>query len=641
MSDNNHIDRLEQGLYSRKHKQEPHDDRSSQTPADFEVGEKWSDEDKITDLITAEQLRSKEDKNSLFKKILFGSVIFCILAIGVALFMFFGGGNLVSANNIDIQVVGPSSVSGGEELSLDVVIKNNNRADLEGVNLLVVYPDGTRVAGNVTEPLERQRETIGRVPARGEVRKTVKSVLFGEKESIKEISITLEYRIQGSSATFFKDKKYEAAIKTSPVIVTIKNPSEINSNQDIEFVIDLASNSGETLQNLLFKAEYPFGFVFGSADPKPLRDNSLWSIGNLAPNDKRIITIKGRLQGQNDEERTFRFSTGIANEDKQEELGATFSVLSQSVRIRRPFLAVDVSLGGQNTDTVVQGLGERIQTNVIWTNNLPNQLLNGRVEVKLSGNAFDKSSVSPSGGGYYRSLDSTIVWDKAVNAELGNIEPGERGIVGFNFSPLTSLPVGAQNEQITVEVTVSGSQINDLGKPEVVETKVSRVVKLASSVNLTARTLRSIGPFENSGPIPPRADQETTYTIVWSLTNSLNTVSQTRVRGELPPYVKWAGLADPAVESVAYDENTREVVWNVGDLRSGTGFTTSPREVAFQVIVEPSLSQVGNAVVILQTSNFLGDDRFTEKQISGTAPSISTRFLTDPMFRPGDEAVEK
>jgi len=641
MSDKHHIDRLEQNLYSRKHAQEAHDDRSSVTPGEFTVGEKWSETEGIKELIMLDEEKKRQIKNTFFKKVLIGSVIFCIIAIGAALFMFYGGGNIVSADNIDIQLVGPSNVPGGEELSLDIIIRNNNRADLEGVNFLVEYPEGARVAGNVSNVLERQRETIGIVPARGEVRKTVKSVLFGEKESIKEISITLEYRIQGSSATFFKDKKHEVVIKSSPIIVSIKNPSEINSNQDIEFVVDIASNSTELIKNILFKAEYPFGFVFSSGNPKPLLNNTLWDLGDLLPNDKRTIRIKGRLQGQNEEERTFRFSTGIANEQKREELGAVFSALSQSIKIRRPFLAVDLSLDGEHSDTVIATLGKRIQTNVVWTNNLPGQLLNGRVEVKISGEAFDRSSVSVSGGGYYRSLDNTIVWDKAVNGELASIEPGEKGVVGFTFALLGALLPNAQNQQIQIDVAVSGNQINDLGKPEIVKIDLARVVKIASNANLTARTVRSIGPFENSGPIPPKADQETTYTIIWSLTNSLNTLSQTKIRSELPPYVKWTGLVDPSLESVTFDENTREVVWNAGDLRAGTGSATSPREAAFQVIVEPSLSQVGNAAVILQASSLSGEDRFTGKSVLVTTPSITTRYLTDPIYRQGDETVEK
>lgn len=640
MKDTNHIDQLEQDLYSRKFKNEPHDDRSPVTPGELEVTKDWNDSERVEDLIRLEHEKKQENKSALFKKILLGSIVFCVLAIGLALFMFFGGGNLVSADNINIQVVGPANTSGGEELSLDLVIQNNNRANLEGVTLLVEYPEGSRVAGNVSTPLERERQVIGTVPARGEVRKTVKVVLFGEKESIKEIAISLEYRIEGSSATFFKDKKYEVAIKSSPVIVTIKNPSEINSNQEIEFVIDVSSNSGEVLKNILLKAEYPFGFSFISADPKPIRDNALWSIGDFAPNEKRTIRIKGKLQGQNDEERTFRFSTGIANPEKQEELGAIFSLLSQSIKIRRPFLAVDLSFGGKGGTEPVYTAGEKVQTNVIWTNNLPTQLVNGKIEVKLSG-VFDKSSVTVSNGGYYRSLDSTIVWDKVNNSELAIMEPSERGVVNFSFSSLQNISATSVNQQMGVNVSVSANQINDLGKPEVVKTDVGNIVKLSSNTNLTTRSVRSIGPFENSGPIPPRADQETTYTIIWSLTNSFNTLSQAKVQAELPPNVKWTGLTDPAIENVTFDSNTRQIVWNAGDLRSGTGLNSEPRQVAFQISVEPSLSQVGDAIVLLGPSYFSADDRYTGKQIQFNVPSVTSRFATDPMYREGEDKVVK
>lgn len=638
--DKNHLEKLEQNIYSRKNPRELNDKRSEISSSEFDVSSGWKKDKDIQELLEQERERNEEKKATLFKKILIGSSVFFLLAVGSAAFMFFAGGNSVSAGNIDIVVIGPSATAGGEELSLDIVIENHNGASLEAVNLLVEYPEGTRTAGDIGTELTRERIPIGTVSARGETRKTLKAVLFGEKETIREIKLTLEYRIEGSSATFFKEKVYPIAISSAPIIVTIKNPTEVNSGQEVEFVLEIASNSAEMLKSVLIGVEYPFGWSFQSADPQPSIDNELWKIGDLSPGDKRTIKIRGVLVGQNDEERTFRFSTGLAQEKDPEKLGTVFGVLAQSIRISKPYLSVDLSLSGSTNPNFVAKPGDKIQANIVWTNNIQSQILGGKVEAKITGSAFDKTSVVISTGGFYRSLDGTVTWDKNGNAELGVLEPGEKGVVSFSFSALPSVS-GTTNESIKLVVTVTGSQLDGSGKPQIVSTSLERLVKISSNVGLSARVVRSIGPFENSGPIPPRADMETTYTVIWNLTNTLNTISQTKVSAQLPPYVKWAGFTDPANEKIDFNQDTNTVTWDAGDLHSGTGVNSSPRSAAFLVTLEPSLSQVATTPVILQTSTLSGYDRFTESQISATAPSLTTQFASDPSFKQGDGTVTK
>ena len=57
--------------------------------------------------------------------------------------------------------------------------------------------------------------------------------------------------------------------------------------------------------------------------------------------------------------------------------------------------------------------------------------------------------------------------------------------------------------------------------------------------------VRSIGPFENMGPIPPKADNETTYTIIFSLSSPFNDINSVEVTGSLPSYIAWKNLTSP------------------------------------------------------------------------------------------------
>jgi len=641
--DRHRIDSVEQDVYSRKQSAKQYvDERSPITAGEFDVNADWNKEGgNLEELLLRERMQKEVNQGTLFKKILIGSIIFFLLAVGAAAFVFLRGSNFVSGNNIDIEVVGPSAIDGGEELSYDLVIKNNNGAALESSTVTVQYPEGSRVVGNMATELSIVKEDVGALSSRAETRKTYKAVLFGEKDAIKQIKITYEYRLKDSGATFYKDKNYDIAIKSTPIDVTIEYPSEVNSNDEVNFVVTIASNSGETLSNLLLKVEYPFGFTFQSADVKAA-DNAgtLWRVGDLASTQKQIIRIKGILQGQDEEERTFRFSTGIANPEKDDELGAVFSVLPETIRIKRPFINVATNIGGKSSGDAVAALGEKLQGNISFTNNLQGQLLNTKVLVTFKGTVLDKTSISTGNAGFYRSLDNTIAWDKNSDSVFSNLEPGEKRLVTFAFAPLSAVPAGV-SQTIDLEITVSGEQINDNGKAQNISTTMNRTVKIASRAAVGARVARSFGAFENSGPIPPRADMATTYNVQWTATNSLNTLTKAVVTTVLPPYVSWVGLADPSNESVTYDSNTRQVSWNIGDLKSGTGFAVAARNAQFQVSMTPSATQVGTAPTLIENSNFIGFDEFTKQNISAVASALTTRFATDPTFRNGDETVAK
>lgn len=634
------LDRLEENLYSRKHENPSPHERSPISQPEFDVNKDWSGQDEPLAKMLERQMTNSASSSNPFNKILLGSIIFFLLALGIAAYMFFVGGNTVSSDKIDIAIVGPTSIAAGEELSLEILIRNNNNVDLEGVNMLVEYPPGSRVAGNTQEELVRQREVVGRVPSGGEGRKTVKAVLFGEKESIQNIKITLEYRIRGSNAIFFKDKLYELTIKSSPVIVTVDGPEEVNAGQNVEFTIAVSSNTTEVIDNLLLSAEYPFGFTFVSSQPAPIDNGTVWRIGDLSPSETREITIVGSIQGQNEEERTFRFNTGIASERSEEEIGVNIVSLIHPLRIARPFIDLVLTINGDSSAEYIAEPGKEMQMNIVWSNNLPSRLLNSRIEAKLSGSPLDRNSISVRNGGFYNSSSNTVVWDRSNNPEFADIGPGQKGVVSFSFSPASNIS-GSQSQEIKVDVSMSGSQVLPSGPPQTVVSTEDKLVKLASSLNLTARLVHSVGSIENIGPIPPKAETETTYTVIWNITNTLNAVSNATVKTTLPSYVSWTGEISPGSADITYDSVTREVSWDVGEIRAGAGFDSSPLEAQFQVSFIPSLSQVGSTPVIITNSTLSGEDKFTSQPLSSSRSSLTTRLSTDPAFETGDDLVVK
>lgn len=629
---------LERNLYSRDAKDITAKDRPDLTPRPKSSDYGWKTEENRQ---TAEDfdMVDTHKKSSFVTKIFMASVLFFMVAAGIAAYIIVGGVNVISSKNVDITVQGLISVAAGEELSLDITVKNNNNTALESGTIYVEYPDGTRMPADVTQDLVRDQIAFEEVPAGGTVTKTVKALFFGEKDSIQQIKITAEYKAQGSNANFSKVKTYDITIKSSPVLMEVSVPEEVNAGQEIAITIDAASNSSTIVQDVLVKVEYPFGFTFLGSTPKVSFDKNIWQLGDLSPLDEKKIVIRGRMDGQNEEERTFRFLIGTAGADEKV-LAVNYIATQKSLFIKKSFLSLDLELNGDPSPYLAEA-GEKIQGRLTWKNNLAIAINSASIQVKLSGRGLDRSEVTTGAGGFFRSSDNTLNWDRNSLPALQNIEPGETGSVTFTVGTLPAtqqLLAQGRNLDVVLDTIAKGTRIQG-GAPQEITSTVSAVAKVMTGIIANGRVVYSNGPFSNTGTLPPRADRETTYAVIWNLSNSFNDAADVSLSTVLPPYVNWVGTVSPASEQVTYDESTRTVTWNVPDLRAGIGYTSPSKEVAFKIGLLPSLSQVGTVPDLTGSLLLSGTDRFTGAEVEGSKPALTTRLTTDPVFRNGDDRV--
>jgi hypothetical protein len=132
------------------------------------------------------------------------------------------------------------------------------------------------------------------------------------------------------------------------------------------------------------------------------------------------------------------------------------------------------------------------------------------------------------------------------------------------------------------------------------------------------------------GPLPPKVDQTTTYTIIWSITNSYNDAENVRLVAQLPAYVEWEGIFSPSTENIFFNQTTNQIIWEIDKVSAGAGFSTSPREVAFRVAMTPSLSQIGESPSLIGQLSAQGRDDFAGVTLSDLVNGLSTRLTSDP-----------
>jgi len=634
-ADKNKKDKLKEmrkRLYTKGFKAEPIEPGKFKKK-EYEVKKQW-EEVPAKKSLKKEKFKSS-DKMPMIKKIFIASIVFFVAALAFVVFTFYYGNNVVSVENIDISISGPVSISGGEEFTLEVDIKNKSEIAIESASLLVEYPEGAYESADSQDELLRKREALNAIESGGSFSKTLPLVLFGEENSEKEINVTLELRFKGSSATFEKTELYKVRISSSPVNLSFSVPKEASLKQEFEMTIDLESNSSNVIKGLLLQVDYPFGFVFTDATPAPASGENVWDIGDLASADKRTIIIRGTVDGQEGDEKVFRVSTGTRTKKGENIIGTIYNFVSESVSVTKPFLGVNLLINGSSAPEYISSSKKAVRVDILWKSNIPTRIIDGQIEVKLKGGILDKFSVLASNGGFYRSIDDTIVWDKNNNSDLSTIEPGEKGSMNFTFQSLSLVNADAdvfKNPQVVVEVSAKGKRISDINVPEEITTSVAKKVKIESDLDIASRAVYYTGPFKNSGPLPPVAEQETTYTVIWTVTNSSNNISDAVTRTTLPTYVRWLGVVSPTNEDVSFSEAGGEVVWNIGNVERGTGVTSSPREVAFQISFLPSVSQVSKTPLLTGETVMSGKDTFTRTSIKDVVNGLSTRLSTDPYF---------
>ena len=633
------MDKLDERLYSRTKYHEPSDKRSPVRELETSsVEEKWQTPE-LDEMLKHEIAGAKP--HPFVKKIFIFAIFFFVVAVGIAGFVFFGKSTFISSQNVDISILGPATVSAGEVLMLGVSISNTNNANLEFAELTVQHPSGSRNPDNTVEALTYTREDLGVIKAGGETVRNLSTVLLGATGETKEIKFSVEYKVEGSNATFYKDKIFEITIGETPIDLTVESPEAATSGEEFTTTVTVNMRSGEVMKNAVLKAEYPYGYDVIGATPITSADNNLWFLGDLSPGNEKTITIRGRIVGEDQEERTFRFYVGVAdgsgaNYNPRVIVTSTFN----TVAIERQPINIEVLFNGENATTYIAPAARPIALTIRYTNNLPDKVLNPRMDLSISGAALDKSSVDVGHNGTFNQETSKVSWQLRNPLGQSELGPGERGTVSLRLSSLsgTALPTSARD--IRLDFAISGIPLAGVGQ-QVLVINETRTIRISSQVNFASKILYSLGSFANRGPIPPKVGEETTYTAVFGVGNTQGDIIDAKVVANLGPGAKWLGASSFASEDITYDEASNTVTWDMDKLLSDTGFASAAREVSFQIVLTPTLSQAGTAPNLVTGIVFTGRDSATGNSVTVTHPPLTTKLTGDPVFIQGDDIVVK
>jgi len=220
--DKNRIENLKKVLYSRENFK-PDNPVHDLTPKAYEVNDGWTPD--------AEPIKRDRRRRRwpLGKILIWFSIIFFLVAVGIAVFVYYNGYNTISADNVDISINGPTTVDAGQNATASISIDNKNQIDLQDAYLDIVYPDGARRDASQTEPLVQDRISLGTIVSGAHLDRTISAVFFGLENAQETVKISLEYHVLGSTSLFSKEKDYLFTLGSGPVSVTVTHAAQINS----------------------------------------------------------------------------------------------------------------------------------------------------------------------------------------------------------------------------------------------------------------------------------------------------------------------------------------------------------------------------------------------------------------------------
>ena len=565
-----------------------------------------------------EEVVPEPRKRSYRLIILLASVVcFIVVAIISSLYLFFGN-NQISARNISINIEAPFSIAAGEQVPMQVSVSNQNSVPIQAATLIVNSPIGTKTNDAETKDLYEQRIPIESIAAGEAINLPLNALFFGEENEEKEVRATIEYRVNGSNGTFYKEAEpVKIKINSSPLVIRVDAIERASSGQEIEVTLTVQSNTSAVQRNILITANYPNSFAFLRSEPSPSYGQNTWLISEIAPEGSQVITLRGRISGVANEQSELQFLAGTPRSDNQFVMSSTMTQAKTTYTIERPFIDVQVAVNGDKDGSAVVEAGKEAGVVISITNTLDETIYDMRVEVSPKGNLIRDNLLSIPDG-FYDSTNKVIRYEVAGMEDLAEVRPGESREFLFFVKP----DINQQTASFDISTNVYARRVREAGAAEEIVGTAVADAKYESKLALRAQAGRNDGPFSDTGPLPPVANQETTYTLTFEIESGANDLTAAVMTTSLPQHVAWLDKFE-GEGTVEYNPVAKQIRWNVGAMTAKTS-----KQLQIQVSLLPSVTQVGTNPTLVGSQEVRATDRFTE-----TTVRVVNALLTNELSR--------
>lgn len=524
--------------------------------------------------------------------------------------------NIYSKEILKLEILGREEATVAEDFEYTVKYKNNGNVRLEEPRLIFEYPKYSIVEDGIL----RKEITLEDIYPGQEQTFNFKVRLLGKEGETRAAKASLSYQPKNLKARYESATTFTTQMKSVPFTFEIDSPSKVESGKDFRFRLNYFSNVNYPLSNLRVVTEYPADFEFVESTPRGLEKNE-WEIGLLNKAEGGRVEILGKLSGEVGEEKIIRATLGSWWDGE-------FVVLKEAIKgieVTRPSLYIWQQINGN--PQYVASPGGWLHYEIFFKNIGEEDLTNLFLVSKLEGEAFDFQT---------------------IKSDLGDFELGDNSIV-FDWRRIPRLQYLAPMEEAKVEFWINLKEEFGISKNPTLRNKIflsqakeEFITKVNSEITLSQKGYFQEDVFGNQGPLPPEIGETTTYTIIWQIKNYYNDMKNVKVKAILPKQVQLTGKIFPEEESqkFAFDSQSREIVWAIGDLVTGQGVITPASNISFQIALTPDASQKDETPQLIGEAKITGEDQWTREIVEAKTPAITTALPDDSSINPNSAKVQ-
>ncbi len=496
-----------------------------------------------------------------------------------------------SEKTVALELSVEEKVASGDVVTLEATFQNNKSVSLSSVELELFTPEGFHFQRSSLEPEDENNRvwkfTDVQAGAGGKVRIT--GQLVGEKDQQKQFSALLVYTPSNFSDEFQVNAQATTLITSSTLSAEVTTPSQVQSGQEFEYVVNVKNTASIALQQLVVTVEPPEGYTVNDKSISPSRGDYEWRMDELEPDEEFSLTMKGTVDGESGDTKQFELQVGLL------ELDNTINVQlvkTSLVVIVNPEVSLKIDA------PAVVSPGDTLPVKLTVTNDTDAELRDVAVTLTLDGVLFQEDEYQ-----FERIKKFAPLSSKELTVDL----------------VLSSDAVTKQALQLVATVSEATLFGNTISIPE----QVTHVAKVNGSFvpQVEARYFDDDLTKIGDGPLPPVVGTETTYVIRWTSINGGNPLTDVSYITTLPEEVLWK---DAASTGVIYDPTTRQVSYVMESVSANAQQT-----VSFSVSVSPTPEDLNKLLVLTTETVVTALDSFTEQQYAQTMPRITSDLSSD------------
>lgn len=533
---------------------------------------------------------------------------------------------------IALSIEAPDKITSGDEVLYQVHYSNSSQLAIKNLELTFYFPQGS---------LTEQQSLIQNIQLKdlgtGQSGSAeFQAILVGNKGEPKEARAVLAFQPENISSRFQKEAKKDLEIFYQPLVLDIELPERISKKQPFNFSLECLNTSEINFNNLAIKVLLPPSLeILSSQPPANENETNLWPIQILAGGQRFKINLQAQTEEDEGEFLSLKAQVGRWSESQFE----VYSETLEKTQITKPALAISQTVNGQKE--YIASPEELLTFKLHYQNTTDIAIPQVIIKAKLEGSLFDFDSLTAPES-FFDRPGQIITWNWRSKDELVLLGASADDEIEFSIKLKSDLPIrnfSDQNFNVSAAASCDSEKIPFELQTLPVRGEDQVLVKIRSKLTLQTKGYYRDSPIANTGPIPPRVGEKTTYTLVWQLMNQANDLENLEVRAKLPGHVTWENKISPAEEKIIFNQTSGEVIWKIDKLLANTGLLRPVRQTAFQVSITPSDNHLGQTLTLIGQSQANGLDSFVQEQVTSQAGSITTSLPDDFLGQPGQGVV--